>query len=236
MPCSAALSKFSERLKEVELLLNLCSTPESPAEEQKAAAPKDNAVLRATLVLLCSHIEGFFEDLIGEALFAYGKVANDIDQIPREIVSRQVIGSPERWDNCDMVKRWQIFDECVRHPLVIKDKGKIPSSIDPELHTKGFANPGTGEIDSLFKTIGFLNVWDSFAKIESNRVIKNCVDAIVNRRNQIAHGQMDSTVTRSDVESYMKNVRRLVEVMDCVVEQEICTRLELQDDVWALVQ
>jgi hypothetical protein len=235
VPCSAALSKFSERLKEVELLLSLCSTPESPAEDQKAAAPKDNAVLRAVLVLLCSHIEGFFEDLIGEALFAYGKIANDIDRIPREIISHQVIGRPERWNNCDMIKRWQIFDECVRHPLIKKDKEKIPSSIDPELHTKGFANPGTGEIDSLFKTIGFSDVWDKFSKIESNRIIKTCVDAIVHRRNQIAHGQMDSTVTRTDVERYMENVRRLAEVMDCLVEQEICTRLEL-DDAWALAQ
>lgn len=230
---SSALLKFSERLREVDLLLNLCSGPESPVDEQKKAAPKDNAILRAALVLLCSHIEGFFEDLISEALFVYVKIASEIDHIPIEILSCQVIGKTERWSSCDSVRRWEIFKECVRHPLVTKDKAKVFSSIDPEIHTKGFSNPGTGEIETLFKSVGILSVWDNFSKLESSRVIKGCVDAIVNRRNQIAHGQMDSTVTRTDVESYMKNIRRLVEVMDLIVKNDICTRLSVSDP-WAL--
>lgn len=235
MHCSAALDKFSERLAEVEILLSLCSPPEANLQKQTAAAHRDNAILRAALVLLCSHIEGFFEDLVGDVLLAYGKIAEDLDKIPQEIFAYQVIGKPERWNNSDVLRRWQIVQECILHPLVTKDRAGLLARIDPEIHTKGFANPGTREIEVLFRTVGIPEIWDNFARIEPDRLIKETVDSIVNRRNQIAHGQMDSTVTRIDVEGYLAKARRLAQVMDSLVEDQICSKLSLKN-AWALAQ
>ncbi|MBK8174827.1 MAG: hypothetical protein IPK66_06020 [Rhodospirillales bacterium] len=180
-------------------------------------------------------MEGFFEDLIGDAIVAYAKIAPTCNEIPRAIVAHQVVGRPERWDNCDIVKRLEIIMECTGHPFVSGDKLRLLAGLDPELHTKGFANPGSDEIECLFKTIGLQKIWERFAAIEADRVIKNALNALVHRRNQIAHGQMDSTVTRADVEDYMAKVRRLGEVMDQVIEKEVCEHLSV-DAVWALVQ
>ena len=104
-----------------------------------------------------------------------------------------------------------------------------------ELHTKGFANPGTTEIESLFKTIGITQVWDEFARLEPDMLVKSSVDAIVNRRNQIAHGNLESTVTRADVETYLTRAQRLAEIMDQLVDLHICSRLSISN-VWTLLQ
>lgn len=216
-----------ERLHEVEALLSLCSRNDQPLKERSEAARKDNAILRGALVLLCSHIEGYFEDLVGDALDTYVKVAADIDDIPKEILAYQIIGRPERWNNCGVLKRWEIVQECIRHPLVCKERSGLAAVIKSEIHTAGFANPGSTEIEDLFKTIGINKVWDQFTKIESDRLIMDTVNIIVHRRNQIAHGQMESTVARDDVEAYVTKSRRLAEVMDSVVGSAICEALKI---------
>lgn len=235
MASSTAMGKFKERLQEVQLLLEMCSPPEADITVQSAAAAKDNAILRGALVLLCSHVEGFFEDLVGDAIVAYAKLASSCNEIPKAIVAHQVVGRPERWDNCDIVKRLEIVMECTGHPFVSGDKLRLLANLDPDLHTKGFANPGSDEIEGLFKTIGVQRIWERFADIEPDKFIKNALNGLVHRRNQIAHGQMDSTVTRADVENYMAKVQRLGEVMDQVIEKEVCTHLSV-DAAWALVQ
>jgi hypothetical protein len=58
--------------------------------------------------------------------------------------------------------------------------------MESELHTDGFSNPGTGEIEEVFKTVGIANVWILFKAVEPDQLIAQSVNAIVHRRNQIA--------------------------------------------------
>jgi hypothetical protein len=232
---SPALRKLAERLSEVELLLSLCSPADVSLKELTAAAPRDSALLRGALVLLCSHLEGYFEDLVSDALAAYQQLAEKVGQVPTDIRARQVIGKPERWSNSDSLRRWEILQECMGHALIQADADLRERAIDAALHIHGFANPGTGEIESLFKTIGISDVWEQFATLEADRLVQATTDAIVNRRNQIAHGNLESTVTRSDVELYITRTRRLAEVMDVVVENEIAERLG-KGEIWELVE
>lgn len=235
MATSSALRKLAGRLGEVEALLALCSPPDLDLKEKTAAAARDSALLRGALVLLCSHVEGFFEDLIIDVLAAYELLAGTVGRIPVEIRARQVIGLPTPWDNSDPLKRWDLIQECVRHLLINGDAAITSAAIDAGLHIHGFANPGTAEIGSLFKTVGVMDVWDRFAKVEADRLVKDAVDAIVHRRNQIAHGSMESIVTRADVDIYVARTKRVAEIMDEIVANEIGSRVG-KAQIWEIVE
>src|SRR5262249_13106670 len=146
-----------------EALIHLTSQPEAGVPAQATAAACDNALLRGALVLLCSHIEGFFEDLISDALTAYGVLAEKAVQFPVQIRAYQVAGKAARWSTPDHVARWALIQESIGHPLAFDDNEEIASALDPDLHTRGFANPGTAEIDDLFRTIGIAEVWTIFS-------------------------------------------------------------------------
>lgn len=61
MPSAALVSLLTVRLAEVRELVNL-----RPAGQPLAATASRGAVNRAAVVLLCAHLEGFVEDLVGE--------------------------------------------------------------------------------------------------------------------------------------------------------------------------
>ena len=230
---SPALIAFGQRMSEVRRLLEMCSTSEqteTKARPTQEVLQRDRAVLRGALVLLCSHVEGFFEDVVSDAVNVYDRIVSKFEDIPSEITIRQVLGSPRLWELTDTVKRWKAVKKWSAHPLV-KDTPSIPPRcFDAELHTVGFANPGTGEIESLLGTIGIKDVWTRFASIEPTRLIfTSAIDTIVNRRNQIAHGDFGSTVTLDDVRTYVSRAERVAEVIDQIVTLDINSRLSLMD-------
>ena len=55
----------------------------------------------------------------------------------------------------------------------------------------------------LFKTVGISDVWSLFKTVEPDQVIFQSVNAIVLRRNQIAHGKADATITLGDAQLYV---------------------------------
>ncbi|PTQ12101.1 hypothetical protein CLG96_05920 [Sphingomonas oleivorans] len=68
-----------------------------------------------------------------------------------------------------------------------------------------------------------------FIAIEPDKVVKSAIDAIVNRRNQIAHGKVDATVTLGDAEIYVDRVERVAVVFDIIVTNELNTRTKVTD-------
>jgi hypothetical protein len=54
-------------------------------------------------------------------------------------------------------------------------------------------------------------------------------DAIVHRRNQIAHGRTDATITLADARIYVQWAERIAEVFEQVVTMEINVRLALSN-------
>jgi hypothetical protein len=115
------------------------------------------------------------------------------------------------------------------HPLVHASVAKSPGCMESELHTDGFSNPGTGEIEELFKTVGMANVWVLFKAVEPDQLIAQSVNAIVHRRNQIAHGKADATITLADAKIYVERAERIAEVFEQLVTVEVNSRLALAD-------
>jgi hypothetical protein len=233
---SRAYVRLAERFGEVRTLLDLCSSPETDPHKRRAAANADAAILRGALVLLCSHLEGFFEDLVSEALRAFDCLAPTVATIPLAIRKRQILyrlrGVVPPNSNPD----WERLLECLTHPLLQDDHPCSPGArkIDSDLHVGGFASPGSSEVDGLMASIGVSECWVVVAERIGNRLGKATVDAVVNRRNQIAHGDLESSVSRSDVEEYVNTLELVCSEFDAVVGEHIafCTG---RSDPWTLL-
>ena len=116
---------------------------------------RDEALLRGAHVLLCSHLEGYFEDLISDLVDAYDKLTTQVSLLPEELRARQVMGAPSKWELKDPTKRWESVQAWASHPLVRAAAVKSPGCMESELHTDGFSNPGTGEIEEFSKQSAF---------------------------------------------------------------------------------
>lgn len=226
---SSALQKFSDRVLEVKRLLSLCTPEEADYKIMRENAPRDEALLRGAHVLLCSHLEGFFEDLISDLVEVYDSLAEQVAILPEELRAHQVLGQPAKWDNKEPAKRWVVVQEWAAHPLVNEAAAKPPKCLEASLHVSGFSNPGTGEIEDLFKTVGIPEVWKVFRELEPDQIFEKSIDAIVNRRNQIAHGKADATITLADAHGYLRRAERVAEVFDLIVFAAVNHRLQTPD-------
>jgi hypothetical protein len=214
---------------EVKRLLSLCVPDNADYRVKMENTARDEALLRGAHVLLCSHLEGYFEDLISDVVEAYDGLVDQINLLPEKLRAHQVMGAASKWEVKDPEKRWQFIQEWAVHPLVRLDGKKARSCLEADLHIKGFANPGTGEIRDLFATVGILDVWTSFKLLEPDQVVISTVDSIVNRRNQIAHGKADATITLTDAQLYVQRAERIAEIFSQIVTNEINKQLALQD-------
>ena len=72
-------------------------------------------------------------------------------------------------------------------------------------------------------SIGVSECWTVVAKTLGSRHGADTIDAVVNRRNQIAHGNLESSVSRPDVEEYIAVLERVCGEFDAVVGQHLAS-------------
>jgi HEPN superfamily RiboL-PSP-like protein len=233
---SGAFTKFALRILEVKRLLSLCTPEDADYRIKKDNVERDDALLRGAHVLLCSHLEGYFEDLVSDLISAYDHLASHVALLPDELRAQQVTGGSSKWEVKDPRKRWQTVQAWSIHPLIQSDAEKPIGCMEASLHIDGFSNPGSNEIETLFRTVGISDIWASFRVVEPDQLIFQSVNAIVHRRNQIAHGNADATITLSDANLYVQRAERIAEVFEQLIFAEINHRLTFQDCWSALEQ
>ena len=226
---SGEFLKFATRILEVKRLLSLCAPEDADYRIKKENVARDEALLRGAHVLLCSHLEGYFEDLISDLIDAYDHLASHVDLLPEELRAHQVIGGVSKWETKDTEKRWRTVQQWAVHPLIHPGVEKPVGCMEAALHIDLSSNPGSNEIEWLFKTVGISDVWTQFKAIEPDRVIFQSVNAIVLRRNQIAHGKADATITLGDAQLYVQRAERIADVFEQLVCNEINYRLTYEN-------
>jgi hypothetical protein len=172
----------------------------------------------------------FFEDLTEDALQAFDYLAPTIAAIPLAVRQRQTAHKLRLGSQTDLNRDWATLLECMASPLIRDDHPSPPGArcINPELHTKGFANPSTREIQSLMATIGIKDCWEVLEDKLGSRAKLGAIDAVVHRRNQIAHGNLDSWVSRLDVEGYIDLIQAVCDAFDVMVGEYITSCTESQ--------
>lgn len=232
---SAAFTKFAGRILEVKRLLSLCAPEDADYRIKMENVARDDALLRAAHVLLCSHLEGYFEDLVSDLIDAYDRLASHVDLLPEELRAHQVTGDSSKWETKDPVKRWLTVQDWAAHPLIRSGVEKPVGCMEASLHIDGFSNPSSNEIEFLFKTVGIPDIWTLFKEVEPDQLIFQSVNAIVHRRNQIAHGNVDATITLGDAHLYVQRAERIAEVFEKLVFEELNYRLTFQD-CWSALE
>src|SRR5262245_38289583 len=121
---SKAFKKFGDRMLEVKRLHSLCTREDEDYRIKKSNAEKDDALLRGAHVLLCSHLEGYFEDLISDLITAYDHLTSHVALLPEELRAQQVTGGSAKWEIKEPAKRWQIMQKWAVHPLIKSSEEK----------------------------------------------------------------------------------------------------------------
>jgi hypothetical protein len=205
---SPALKDFWVSLKEVGTIMSLFEVNETAVKKK----PINESLSRAALLLLCSHVENFFESLIIDILAFHEFNQTSIGKLPERLRVTQILRSTDLLDKPYSGDKWKLIDK-IRGSKFMNDHEKCTSGdFDSELCVKGFASPSSKEVENLFRSVGIENIWGSNAM-----KLKNSINAFVARRNGIAHGSSSDKPTPSDIKGFVKDICKLVKHFNEIV-------------------
>lgn len=215
MPSAALLSLLTVRLAEVRELVNL-----RPADQHLATAGPRGAVNRAAVVLLCAHLEGFLEELVGELVDQLNSSAPWIENIPLRMRAAHVTGEIDAIaEMTDAANRAERIERLFRDHGDLWLAETLISQLRVEKITSGMSNPGASEISRLFVSIGLEHALDEVVLTDGSDPAKR-VNEFVGVRNSIAHGE-DTKVTDDQVERYLDAVECLGRDLDSAVARHV---------------
>lgn len=217
---TAAYSGLVLRLKEIRLIVshakNLMKRTPTPANLDLA-----NAACRGGIVLLCSHIEGYIEEL-GEC--SLNKIAEK--QLPKSNFGNRIRYYLSR-DYIDRIKTTQdkerlskaIDDLFSRDGHLWDGSPRFRNDLTAEIFIGDFSSPTHKKIIKFFNRFGF----SDFSKhlgglLDSDyRACSNMIDTINDQRNKIAHGNVNIVGSPIDLENMMNLSKKYCMGTDKVV-------------------
>lgn len=225
---SPALIKFWVNLREVGVLASLSKENESSSKQREI----NECLSRASILLLCSHIESFFEDLILDILTFHEYNQTSISMLPDSLKVIQTLRKPIT-DNLGSDKKWKIIESMIQSPFADTSNKCYQGIFNLELHLKGFASPGSKNVDDLFKSIGINDVWKLVENKYTTMRSKNNLDAFVNRRNNITHGSAADKPTMENVRNYVCDICVIVRTFNTIVTEYLVNNFNVQHP-WVL--
>lgn len=213
-----AYSSFGDGTVEVKLLLELCSLT---VAEGESPIERDNAVRRASVVLMVSHFESYLKGLAEEFVDVIGSGQLESRQIPRGI--RELHTLPrigEILGSKDDDQRAALLKKLPEMSALWNDSSKPPpGTLDPRLVRRQVTNADSRTIDNLFVLMGnTLQVCDGDIDVptsddgESIPVnIRLGLADVVKCRNDIAHGDIGRKPTSEDLDRYLAFLVSLAE-------------------------
>jgi hypothetical protein len=224
---SPALVKFFDNLKEVGTLISMSKLNVLTARDRII----NECISRSALLLLCSHVESFFEDLVVDILNFHELSHTSISQLPVKLKSIQTLRKPIV-DSFSLEKKWEIIRNISQSSFINDDGVCNEGMFDAELHLKGFASPGSGAVESLFNGIGIAKIWSLVEAKDSSINLRRSLDAFINRRNNITHGASSDKPTIEDIKSYVCDVCEVVRVFNSIVTEYLTGNFNVEDP-WA---
>jgi len=223
MPFSA-LTELDKRLEEVRALQSLNPVAVGSLPATKGAAQADTAVNRASVVLLCSHLEAFVEQLLSE-----GVDTLLISPLPRDRISNQlrykhgIRGVREVADISNADSFAQSFAGLISQNSALLTSPMVRrQDVDADLLCQDFADPRPDKIFGLFGVLGLSKreMIAAFGSYRLSQAVVARVGSLVSVRHEIAHGG-SLQATRGDVVGYMAAVRLLGSRLDLAVDYQV---------------
>lgn len=215
---TVAYSALVDRLAEVNTLLTLARKLERT--NPVANATIINALCRGSVVLLCSHIEGYAKE-VGELtlsrIFEKQVCRSKVSNLVSYYASRDLISEIRVTSNNKRAARKValLFDRDL--PLWETD-GPHPRPISGERFNNGFASPSFNKIAAYVGRFGYSDFKrDLGSRLAADySVLKNLIDHIVDIRNKIAHGDSIASKTPGDLLDAIPLVKQFCRAVDDV--------------------
>lgn len=220
---TAAVYRFDERISEVNHLKLMAKkyTAMKSILNNKDKLAHNNALVRSATVLLSSHIQGYVEDVVElalEQLVVDQVSAEEIPDTLRFFAARSAIKPIRESGDPDAIIK-KIRDLNTNHSKIIQKEGAVDPSFLGSEYKNGFANPTIDEIQKFLRRFGITDYDGQMGKRLKNEwpIISNAVNQIVDRRNKIAHGDVQATLTVQELHIYIGFSRKFVRATDKVI-------------------
>lgn len=217
---SPAYSSLVNRLQEIELILSMARvTANRPPRRNSWVLVA--ALCRSGVVLLCSHIEGYIENLGTHAIEQIEQKQLSKSSMPvafRYYLSRDLIDEVKQPSNAETTAS-KIDVLLARDAHIWDASPNLAPPLSATTFVGNFSTPKHVEISSFFRRFGFLTFHSDLSKrlTTQAQACTNMVDQVVDQRNKIAHGDPVTTGTPYDLEDMLKFVKLYCRTVDQVV-------------------
>jgi hypothetical protein len=216
--------KFDERIEEIKILQSMIPEPRLGATATDRNL--ENAIHRASLVMLCSHVQGYIEDLVEEFLGDLRSNRVVSCNIPPELKVALCKRDLLNLNNEDRNVLMERIPEFIRQYEILwcSTKEVEPENF-PEIIGRDWqiGNPWPSMVETHLKRIGIKKFWN-----ETNNILQGDLLSLVDKRNLIAHGHFEATATNADIQRYIESMIELVVLLDSTIEDHLCRIVENQ--------
>lgn len=218
---SPAFKNFEEGIKEVNTLLQMCLPVDEKVDDLSEQRRITSALCRAAIVLLCSHMEGYFENIV-ESFLQFHECNNTPHvNLPLSFKVLHLWKYIEVSERVDNETKWHAI-QALKSSYIADESGRcVKGTFNLEVVTRGFSSPGSKEVEKLLKTIGIEHIWERIEERSGSRVLQGSLNALVNRRHPIAHGDSSAIATPHDVALYVEDMTNLARICDGVIGDQI---------------
>lgn len=223
MRYSRAYNTSLQRMGEVQALNDLAKDKGQEMVFPISGKSIVNSLCRANVVLLSSHLEGYIEDLAELMLQCISKQNLRKDKLTdgfRYYLSKDLLdrlcGTNEPEKIAKIVE--YLFK---RDNHIWLGNVTFSSELNTQKFISGFSNPRFGTIRKFMTRFGYTSFQhDVKTLLRSNyQPCENMINNIVDRRNKIAHGDIDNMTipTPKDIEDMLNLVGKFFEATDTAV-------------------
>jgi RiboL-PSP-HEPN len=228
-PHSPAMENFFNNLKEVGTLISISKLNALTSKERRI----NECLSRSSMLLLCSHVESFFEDLIVDTIDFHERNQTLVSILPVKLKSIQTLRKPIL-DSLSAEKKWNIIQDISQSSFVDDTQVCKQGMFNAELHLKGFASPGSEAVENLFDGIGISKIWDLVEQKDSSVNLKRSLNVFISRRNGITHGASSDKPTIEDVKIYVCDVCEIVRTFNLIVTKYLIDNFD-NNDPWGII-
>jgi len=210
---SASLTQLKNGLNEVQALQRANPSPIVGGGFQKPAITR--AIGRAEVVLLSGHLERYVYSIYEEIIDSLTSRSTLTRHLPAEI---RLLQSRPPIDEL-AITQWDRREKLLRQHLGsihdLWDDQKGVNTLTAETLLAWMKSPSPKSLVRAFRAWGIQDVFIAITRSATHRArIRLKIQELVDKRNNIAHGDLTVEATHLDVRSYQRAVREFCERTD----------------------
>lgn len=210
---STALQRLLDATSEVGALQRANPSPSSSSPFRRPDVTR--AIGRAQVVLLSSHFERYLYEVNEEAVEHLIVCKVSVGKVPLEL---RLLHSRRPADDLAQIE-WKRRENALREfaeseSTLWKDEGEL-AQLDHARLLEWMKTPVSKSVARFFRQWGIEDIFEAVTRSASNsRDLRLRIDELVEKRNNIAHGDLTVEATHLDVSKYLGAVRKFASRAD----------------------